>query len=99
MLAINQIKNQIEPVFVRRGVNKAILFGSYAKNVATEDSDIDLLVDLPKEKQGFGFFGLRGDLERMIGKQVDLISSCSIVPNSRIDFEIKNSGVLIYEKS
>ena len=40
-----EIKRRLEPVFTVSGVKTAILFGSYAQGQATEDSDVDILVD------------------------------------------------------
>ena len=57
-MTIDDIKTKLTPLLDARGVTKAILFGSYAKQTATHTSDIDLVVDLPKEKRGFNFYGL-----------------------------------------
>ena len=38
---IEQLKNQLVPVFRRNKVRKAILFGSYSKGSATPTSDVE----------------------------------------------------------
>ena len=48
-MTIEDIKKRIKPFLLRRGVKKAGLFGSVAKGLAREDSDIDILVDFGKE--------------------------------------------------
>lgn len=40
-----QIQSILQPVFMNHNIKKAILFGSYAKGIAKEQSDIDILVD------------------------------------------------------
>ena len=43
MLTIEEIKSRIEPIARQYRLNAVYLFGSYARNEATEKSDIDLL--------------------------------------------------------
>jgi len=42
LYTIEEIQNKLYPVFENEGVISAILFGSYAKGDATEESDIDI---------------------------------------------------------
>lgn len=42
---IEEIAERVRPIAERYGVGKIYLFGSYARGEATEESDIDLLVD------------------------------------------------------
>jgi len=95
MLTISDIAAKLRPIFVENDIKKATLFGSYAKNSATDNSDIDLVIDT--EITGFRFFGLRGEMENLVNKDIDLIASFEIIPESRIDDEVRNTGVVIYE--
>jgi len=54
----------------RFGVEKLSLFGSYARDEANEQSDIDLLVKMPPSFEKF--FELQQFLEKQLGKRVDL---------------------------
>lgn len=90
----SQIKDILDPVFKSHNVKKAILFGSYAKGSATERSDVDILVD--SGLKGLSFFGLLEDVVTSLNKNVDLIDTSQIVPNSKIENEIVQSGVVIY---
>ncbi len=49
------------------------LFGSYSTNSATENSDIDILVELEKPI-GWKFFTLEIFLEKTFGKKIDLVT-------------------------
>lgn len=91
-----QLKAVLTPVFVRYGIQKAVLFGSYGKGTATEKSDIDLLVD--SGLRGLRFIGLLDDVQQAVGKDVDLFDVTHIQAGSRIDREIRNTGVVVYEK-
>ncbi|MCI9514083.1 MAG: nucleotidyltransferase domain-containing protein [Oscillospiraceae bacterium] len=53
---LSELQTLLAPVFVRYGVRRAVLFGSYAKGQATEQSDVDLLVD--SGLRGLAFYGL-----------------------------------------
>ena len=55
------------------------IFGSYVKETAHEDSDIDLLVEF--EKLSFdNYMGLRIFLEDLFEKKIDLVISNSVKP-------------------
>ncbi len=90
-----QIQAILNPVFSDYNVKKAVLFGSYAKGLAKEESDVDILVD--SGLKGLAFFGLLEDIVTSLGKNVDLLDTSQIVPNSKIENEIAKSGVVIYE--
>jgi predicted nucleotidyltransferase len=59
-----------------RPVLRAYLFGSYARESADNDSDIDILVDLDySQKIGLGFIQMQLDLQKILNIKVDLVSS------------------------
>jgi len=63
------------------GVNQIGLFGSYVRDQATESSDIDLLVDIQKDKKTFNnFLSLNYYLEDLFGRKVELVTSQSLSP-------------------
>lgn len=94
--SIPEIKDLLMPVFYQYQINKAILFGSYSKNTATEKSDVDLFVD--SGLKGLQFVGLSEDIRQALDKEVDVFDVTHIEPASLIDNEIKSTGVVLYEK-
>lgn len=94
--SIKQISEILFPVFESHGVKRAILFGSYGKGTATEKSDIDLLVD--SGLRGLRFFGLLSAVQSALSKDIDLLDVSCIEKDSLIDQEIRNTGVIVYEK-
>ena len=76
---IREIKKKAIPVLKRNGVARASIFGSYARGDATKNSDIDILIEPPKGI-GLGFVGIKLELEKKLGKKVDLITYNSIHP-------------------
>lgn len=93
---IDQLKHVLVPIFQKSNIRKAILFGSYSKGQATAQSDVDLLVD--SGLRGLAFFGLVDDVCESLDCDVDLIDTYDVIPNSRVDHEIRNTGVVIYEQ-
>ena len=96
MLDIEMIRQILYPIFQEYNVKKAVLFGSYAKGLANERSDVDICVD--SGLRGLRFFGLLEDVTEALNKNVDLIDTSQIVQDSRVEKEIDNTGVLIYGK-
>ncbi len=79
-LEANKIET-IKSYFETRPVLKAYLFGSYARNEAGFQSDIDLLVDLDySQKIGLQFIQMKIDLEKLLNTKVDLVSSNGLSP-------------------
>ncbi|MCF0132348.1 MAG: nucleotidyltransferase domain-containing protein [Blautia sp.] len=89
-----QIKEILAPVFRSHNVKRAVLFGSYAKGNAKKKSDIDIMVD--SGLRGLAFFGLLEDVVTSLDKSVDLLDKSEIIPDSKVDNEIRESGVVIY---
>ena len=96
MPSVDAIRENLTPIFGRYNVRKAILFGSYAKGLANEYSDVDIYVD--SGLKGLKFFGLLEDVTNALNMQVDLIDSSQIEDGSRVQSEIDSTGVLIYGK-
>ena len=83
---LDRIKTLIVPVAKRHKLRSVYVFGSYARNEATEDSDVDLLID----REGssihgiFGMNALLGEFKETLGKDVDLVTLQSLRQESTI---------------
>ena len=93
---VPQLQAILSPVFSRYGIRRAVLFGSYGKGTATEKSDVDLLVD--SGLRGLKFVGFLDEVQRTVGKEVDLFDVSHIQAGSQIEREIKDTGITVYEK-
>ncbi|MCL2058486.1 MAG: nucleotidyltransferase domain-containing protein [Oscillospiraceae bacterium] len=92
--SIEQIKKYITPIAQNYGVKRVMLFGSYARGEATDDSDIDLHVYCGNIRGLFELSGFRLDLIDALGKNVDLVTHGGM---RRKFFErIRNEEVLLY---
>ena len=95
---IAEIKEKLYPVFASLPVYKAVLFGSYAKGLATEKSDVDIYVDSRGELKGLNFYGALEDIVDKLQKSVDLFEASEIRQGSPIENEITNQGVILFER-
>lgn len=80
---IDQIKTKALPVLKEAGVTRSAIFGSYVRAENREDSDIDILVELPRGTGLFAFVGLKHKLENALNKKVDIVTYHSIHPSLR----------------
>lgn len=78
------LKTHREALRREYGVQDIALFGSYARGNATEDSDIDIAVELSESKKTLtNFFGLKRHLEAKLGKRIDLGIESAMKPGVR----------------
>ena len=97
MLTIEEIKNTVARVGKKYNVERMYLFGSYAKGMANNESDVDLIVDDGGSIKGYiAFNGFRRELMEALGKDVDLLTPNSI--GDRLFSLIKNDRILLYER-
>lgn len=80
MQTIEDIEHKISPILKKYQVKKAALFGSVVLGEATDESDIDLLVDLGEEKSLFDLAGLKIEVEEILQKKVDILTYNSLHP-------------------
>ncbi|MBQ9640531.1 MAG: nucleotidyltransferase family protein [Bacteroidaceae bacterium] len=92
------IKQTLANYFKTQPVTKAWLFGSYARGEERLDSDVDILVALDHSKViGLKFFGMWGDIERLLGRTVDLVTEGSL--KSYAAETANRDKILIYERT
>ena len=97
-MSTQDIKTAIAEYFKTQPVLKAWLFGSFARGEETPDSDVDLIVVLDQSKPiGMRYFGMWGDLERLIGRSVDLVTEGNLMPFARES--AAREKILIYERA
>lgn len=94
LLTLDDIKAACEKVFSAYPVEYCYLFGSYAKNRATEKSDVDLLICT--SVTGLQFYGLVEDLRNELKKKTDVLNLAQLENNSSLINEILKDGIKIY---
>jgi len=89
--------NTIKDFFSTLPVKKAYLFGSYSRNDADENSDIDILVELDHATPiGMQFFTYGDKLKGLLNKNVDVVSYEGL--SKHVKPIIDKEKVLIYER-
>ena len=94
----NEIQEKLKPIFKEAPIEKAILFGSYAKGLQTPSSDVDIVIDSKGKVRGIDFFGILEDITVCLDKRIDLIERYEIQEDSPIYHTIEEEGVVLYEK-
>ena len=75
MTTITKIRDVIGQVAPAYPVISIDLFGSYANDEATEDSDVDLFVCFNEKKASlFDLSGLKLDIQEKLNKKVDVVA-------------------------
>lgn len=64
----------------RHGASNIRLFGAVVRGEETASSDVDLLVDLAEERGFDDYLALAEELEALIGRKVDLVTSRGVSP-------------------
>jgi hypothetical protein len=95
---IEEIKSMLQEILENEPVYQVILFGSYAKEEANKQSDIDLIIDTKSKLKGFSLLKLICQIQEKLQKQIDGFEKYEIISNSAIDKEIRETGVVVYEK-
>lgn len=72
--AIQSLTNCKALLSQRFGVSRLALFGSTARDVATETSDVDILVNFDGAATSQRYFGVQFYLEDLLGCSVDLVT-------------------------
>ena len=79
-MTISQIKKTAIPILNAHGIRKAAVFGSVARGEETANSDVDLLVELPRPIGLLPFAGLKLELEDALHRKVDLVEYDALHP-------------------
>ena len=94
ILSRKQIEEKCAEVFKAYPVEYAILFGSYARDAATESSDVDLLVST--EMSGLKYYGMVDALRKTLRKKVDVLDLKQIDNNPILLSNILKEGIRVY---
>lgn len=79
---------QIKPLLIEQfGIIRLALFGSTARNEATDNSDVDILVSFEGIATSQRYFGVQFYLEDCLGCRVDLVTDKAVRPQLRAFIE------------
>jgi predicted nucleotidyltransferase len=92
---IAEIKNKITNTARRYGIQKAYLFGSYARGEAGFESDIDICIEKGNIRTLFELSGFCQDLEETLGNKVDVVTTTGL--SGDFKEQVEKDMILIYE--
>ena len=91
---IAEIRNRITTTAQQYGIQRAYLFGSYARGEAEHDSDIDICIEKGKIRTLLDLSGFYLDLEKSLQHKVDVVTTDGI--DKDFKNEIEKEFVVIY---
>ena len=68
-MTIEAIKDIVTPILLKNKVKKAALFGSMASQSYSDESDVDILVELDESHSLLDFIGIKLELEDALHKK------------------------------
>ena len=77
---VDEIKKKIIPILQHFEIKKAGIFGSFVRGEMTNESDIDILVEIDKDISLLEFIGIKLEIESVLGNKIDLVEYNSIKP-------------------
>lgn len=80
---IQELQEAMPELLARFGVLHLDLFGSFAREEAGPESDVDLLVTFQGVPTFASYMGLKEDLEARLGRRVDLLTHEGLKPRIR----------------
>ncbi len=95
-----EIKAKAMPIIAKYHIPAMYLFGSYARGDATEESDIDFLVDTTGTKLTslLRLGALYCELEETFGKKIDLVTVRAIMQDSPMESNIDFRNTVLRER-
>ncbi|MBM4465745.1 MAG: nucleotidyltransferase [Chloroflexi bacterium] len=90
------LRNEYPHLAAEYGVKRIGLFGSYAKGIPDEASDVDLVVEFERPI-GFKFIEFTEYLERLLSKKVDILTRAGVqgIRIARVARDIEDSIVYV----
>jgi hypothetical protein len=96
----DEIQKIVVPIAQKYGLRAVYLFGSYARGTANENSDIDLLLDTSgtEIRSLLQLSCVYCDLERALGKSVDVITVSSLEQPEQSPSQARFRGNVLKER-
>ena len=95
ILKIDEIADIIRPIIQKYNIAEVYIFGSYARNEVSPDSDIDFLVSGGDKFRLTDIFAFAEELRRVLDKKIDVFEINEVNENSDFYRQIMNEKVLV----
>ncbi len=85
---LEYLESKKDELYSKYGLVKIGLFGSYARETYHDKSDIDIAIEIQKDKKSLhNFLGIKRELEKNLNKKVDLGIFSSLKKRAKIMIE------------
>ena len=96
---LEQIREAVAPIAKKYQIPAIYLFGSYARGTATENSDLDFLIEMPGVKLvGFEWGGLYNDFDEAFETSIDLVTMRALLQKPRMPSEKRFKETVMRER-
>ncbi len=96
---VKEIKEMIYDIFRKYGIEKAYIFGSYARGEADKKSDVDIMIKKGNLKTLLQLSALAYEIEQILKKQVDIVVEETYTDDIQYDSEtIKLAKSIFYNE-
>ncbi|MCL2189422.1 MAG: nucleotidyltransferase domain-containing protein [Defluviitaleaceae bacterium] len=95
---IEKLKELLSPIATELGLERIIVFGSYARGEQGVASDLDLIIDSGGRLKGKHLFSAIYKIDRLIPMKTDIFELSEVKKPSQTYTAILNEGVTIYER-
>ena len=79
---LRRLRGEIYEIARKHKAAKVYVFGSCARMEETPDSDVDFMAEFKPHSSLFDLGGLQYDLQKLLGRKVDLISEDSLAEDA-----------------
>ena len=93
---IDEIKEKTVPIALTYGIQSLSLFGSYARNEANDDSDVDICIEKGSLRSLLQYFSFVRELEKSLNCHVDVVTAD--IEDKLFLQEILKERILLYER-
>jgi hypothetical protein len=93
---LNEIKEKTVPIAKSYGVKSLGVFGSYARNEATDDSDVDICVEKGALRSLIQYFAFVQELEKILECHVDVVTT--EIEDTDFLNNVLKERVILYER-
>jgi hypothetical protein len=93
---LDEIKEKTVPIAKSYGIQSLGVFGSYARNEATDDSDVDICVEKGALRSLIQYFAFVQELEKILGCHVDVITT--EIEDTDFLKHVLKERILLYER-
>ncbi len=77
---LREYRNSILSIAQSHGMSHVRVFGSMARNVDTDDSDIDLLVKIDPQRSLLDIIDAKHQIEDLTNRRVDIVTEAALSP-------------------